>query len=207
MTEQERLKQEFENDFKEVPNHEYGKVTPIMREFYFGKKGHYGDDIDVFNWYHNIDKEVEPLLVASNFVEKEVAKQSKYNRYVKGVWIDVYDVLKAFEVTNPATQHAIKKLLAGGKRGYKNTKQDYNEAIDSIYRAIELEEYMEGQVKFEVAFVMMRYGGKKMRGLEWDKDLHLEVVNDRFVFSWRGNIQDAELSHSDIMGSWKEVKE
>jgi hypothetical protein len=27
--------------------------------------------------------------------------------------IDVYDVLKAFNVVNPATQHAIKKLLKG----------------------------------------------------------------------------------------------
>ncbi|WPD00364.1 hypothetical protein [Proteus terrae] len=34
---------------------------------------------------------------------------SKYDRPCKGVTIDVYDVLKAFEVTNPALQHLIKK--------------------------------------------------------------------------------------------------
>lgn len=143
MTEQERLKQEFENDFKEVPNHEYGKVTPIMREFYFGKKGHYGDDIDVFNWYHNIDKEVEPLLVASNASsnKKIGLPRNNYLREIKpGVFVDVYDVLVAFEVHNPATQQATKKLLASGKRGYKNAKQDLNEAIEAILRAIELEE-------------------------------------------------------------------
>jgi hypothetical protein len=54
--------------------------------------------------------------------------------------IDVYDVLKAFNVTNPATQHAIKKLLASGQRGYKDTQQDLEEAIQSIQRAKELEE-------------------------------------------------------------------
>jgi hypothetical protein len=54
--------------------------------------------------------------------------------------IDVYDVLKAFNATNPATQHAIKKLLASGQRGYKDTQQDLDEAIQSIQRAKELEE-------------------------------------------------------------------
>jgi hypothetical protein len=57
-----------------------------------------------------------------------------------GLKIDVYDVLKAFNVTNPATQHAIKKLLASGQRGYKDTQQDLDEAIQSIQRAKELEE-------------------------------------------------------------------
>lgn len=65
-------------------------------------------------------------------------KSSKYHVNCKGIQIDVYDVLNAFEVTNPGIQHAIKKLLKGGERGYKDTKQDYNEAIKSINRGIEL---------------------------------------------------------------------
>lgn len=64
---------------------------------------------------------------------------NKYQRECRGVYLDVYDILKAFEVINPAVQHAIKKLLASGKRGYKDTKQDLEEARDSITRAIELE--------------------------------------------------------------------
>jgi len=64
---------------------------------------------------------------------------NKYKRKCKSIEIDVYDILKSFEVINPATQHAIKKLLAGGQRSYKNVVQDYHEAIQSIYRAIELE--------------------------------------------------------------------
>lgn len=65
-------------------------------------------------------------------------KENKYKVNYKGIDLDVYDVLKAFKVTNPATQHAIKKLLKGGERGYKDINQDYKEAIDSINRAIEL---------------------------------------------------------------------
>ena len=66
--------------------------------------------------------------------------QSKYHVECNGQMIDVYDVLKAFNVVNPATQHAIKKLLKGGQRGFKDVNKDYNEAIESIKRAIELNE-------------------------------------------------------------------
>jgi len=52
--------------------------------------------------------------------------------------IDVYDVLKAFDVTCPATAHAIKKLLAAGERGHKDKQTDLDEAIQSIQRAKEL---------------------------------------------------------------------
>lgn len=61
-----------------------------------------------------------------------------YKKECKGIEIDVYDVLVAFEVTNPALQHAIKKLLCPGQRGVKDAEQDLREAILSIERAIEL---------------------------------------------------------------------
>ena len=65
---------------------------------------------------------------------------SKYHREIKpNVYVDVYDVLLAFRVENPAVQHAIKKLLAPGTRGFKSTITDLEEAIISIERAIELE--------------------------------------------------------------------
>ena len=56
---------------------------------------------------------------------------------VKGldVLVDVYDVLDAFDVTNPATAHAIKKLLCTGGRGFKDWETDLQEAIDSLERA------------------------------------------------------------------------
>lgn len=65
---------------------------------------------------------------------------SKYNRTIKGVTVDVYDVLQAFNVTNPALQHLIKKALCAGLRGHKDRMQDLIETRDSAIRAIELEE-------------------------------------------------------------------
>lgn len=52
---------------------------------------------------------------------------------------DIYDVLHAFNVANPAVQHALKKLLCPGQRGAKGVLQDLEEARKSIVRAIELE--------------------------------------------------------------------
>lgn len=68
-----------------------------------------------------------------------VKGKSKYQRTVPSTTIDVYDVLKAFNVTQPAVQHAIKKLLAPGQRGVKTWVQDIGEARDSLNRAIEME--------------------------------------------------------------------
>ena len=67
------------------------------------------------------------------------AAASKYHVQIKGQWVDVYDILVAYEVTNPADQHAIKKMLRPGSRGAKDGIQDRQEAIASLQRAIELE--------------------------------------------------------------------
>ena len=64
---------------------------------------------------------------------------SKYQREIKkGVFVDVYDVLSAFEVTCPALQHLIKKALAAGKRGHKDQREDLQDIIDSAVRAKQL---------------------------------------------------------------------
>lgn len=65
--------------------------------------------------------------------------ESKYSKKIGNEVVDVYDVLMAFNVTNPATQHAIKKLLMPGNRGHKDKLTDLKEAHQSIARAIELE--------------------------------------------------------------------
>lgn len=65
---------------------------------------------------------------------------NKYMRAIKpGVFVDVYDVLKAFNVTCPAMAHGIKKALAPGQRGVKTSIQDKQEAIASLERSIEME--------------------------------------------------------------------
>ncbi|WP_339892123.1 hypothetical protein [uncultured Alteromonas sp.] len=73
---------------------------------------------------------------------------NKYSRKIKtivvdgidhDIYVDVYDVLTAFNVINPATAHAVKKELMPGKRGAKGVIQDLTEARDSLNRAIEIE--------------------------------------------------------------------
>lgn len=53
---------------------------------------------------------------------------------------DVYAILDAFNVTCPARQHAIKKLLCTGIRGKGDVLQDLCEAMDAVKRAIQMEE-------------------------------------------------------------------
>jgi hypothetical protein len=58
--------------------------------------------------------------------------------------VDVYAVLDAFKVTNPAVVHAVKKLLAPGQRGHKDHITDLREAGLSITRAVEMEHAASG---------------------------------------------------------------
>lgn len=48
--------------------------------------------------------------------------------------VDVYRVLRLFEVTDPCIQHAVKKLLVAGGRGSKDVDKDIQEAMDSLLR-------------------------------------------------------------------------
>lgn len=63
--------------------------------------------------------------------------RNKYDREIlPNTYVDVYDVLDAFKTGSPAIDHAVKKLLAAGKRGDKDELQDLQEAIDSIQSRI-----------------------------------------------------------------------
>ena len=68
---------------------------------------------------------------------------SKYDRKIIGIdgtvtTVDVYRVLDAFGVSDPATQHAIKKMLCTGLRGHKDYLTDLNDSIESLQKAKEL---------------------------------------------------------------------
>lgn len=70
----------------------------------------------------------------------QVTSTNKYSRQCKGVIIDVYDVINAWDVTNPALQHLIKKALQAGQRGHKDRDENLHDILASAKRAIELEE-------------------------------------------------------------------
>ena len=78
--------------------------------------------------------------------KKETPVRNKYMREIApGVWVDVYDVLYAWKVTDPCLQHLIKKALAVGQRGHKDTRQDLIDIRDSAIRAIEHYDLLTGK--------------------------------------------------------------
>lgn len=76
------------------------------------------------------------VLPASQRGRRHTRKHTHYFKNVEPYGeIDVYRVLSLFEVTDPALQHAIKKLLVAGGRGAgKDISQDVQEAIDTLER-------------------------------------------------------------------------
>lgn len=85
--------------------------------------------------------------VPNSFTEAKPEKpRNKYMREIApGVWVDVYDVLYAFEVTDPCLQHLIKKALATGIRGHKSRREDLIDIRDSAIRAVEHHDVLTGK--------------------------------------------------------------
>lgn len=69
---------------------------------------------------------------------------SRYVRIINGAEIDIYDILDAYEVTCPAAQHAIKKMMMPGQRGGKGVITDLEEARQAVVRSIQLQVKREG---------------------------------------------------------------
>ncbi len=91
--------------------------------------------------FEGLRKAVERNKIREVAKLTEVPKPSPENKYVKtikGVEIDVYDILKAYDPTHPIG-HAIKKLLMSGNRGFKGYVEDLSEAIQAIEREIEMQ--------------------------------------------------------------------
>ena len=74
--------------------------------------------------------------VANKFVRQ--ISESLYNDGRDPMDVDVYDVLVAFNVTCPAVQHAVKKLLYLGQRDARERMTDLVEVHFSIDRAMQL---------------------------------------------------------------------
>jgi len=80
-----------------------------------------------------------PAAPVSHAVPASEEAPSKYHRVLNGFWVDIYDILDAYSITNPGDQHAIKKMAMPGGRGVKTANQDREEAIVSLKRAIQLD--------------------------------------------------------------------
>lgn len=69
--------------------------------------------------------------------------RDKYPHYyvdIRGIdYVDVYRVIRWFRINDPEIAHAIKKLLVCGLRGFKDSRKDVIEAIDSLKRWLEID--------------------------------------------------------------------
>lgn len=116
---------------------------------------------DVLTSVFKVDrnKEGDPeVFINEAFIDKDciqdikAPRPNKYMRKIKtfeshdingspieiDVWVDVYDVIKAFNVTSGPMQHALKKVLCAGERGHKDLLEDLNDIIASVEREIEM---------------------------------------------------------------------
>jgi len=87
---------------------------------------------------------VEDIHHVARSIEAARVEERKHGHYFKDVsnvaQIDVYSVLRLFEVTDPCLQHIVKKALCAGKRGAKDFAKDVQEIADTAARLIELEQ-------------------------------------------------------------------
>ena len=83
----------------------------------------------------NIVQTANPKEVVFGNSEDEVTLT--LNDYISGYanTFDVYDVLAGFNITHPAIQHAVKKILMCGQRGHKDTTDDLLEIISALSRS------------------------------------------------------------------------
>ena len=85
---------------------------------------------------------IEDELESLNDQYAEIEQVRKHRHYFKDVSniaeIDVYAVLKLFDVTDPCLQHIVKKSLCAGKRGHKDMMEDLQNIVDTAIRAVEL---------------------------------------------------------------------
>ena len=73
-----------------------------------------------------------------NKMDNQQDSGSHYRKFYKGIQLDPYRIYDIYDVTDPAAQQAIKKLLAAGNRGNEDFKQDLIEARDALNRRLEM---------------------------------------------------------------------
>lgn len=126
-----------------MPESEQGKLYPIGSIFKIKEVGTYltpdpDQNWTVPQWF------CQPCDPPQEDSTPFNASGSKYLRplvgavHGQGCMVDVYAILKTFDVRCPARQHAIKKLLCAGLRGKASEQQDLKEARDAVDRAMQL---------------------------------------------------------------------
>jgi len=106
--------------------------------------GCYEDGLELATWMDSVLWRKESIHDVARSIEAARVEERKHGHYFKDVSgvdrIDVYAVLRLFEVTDPCLQHIVKKALCAGKRGAKDWAKDVQEIADTAQRLIELEQ-------------------------------------------------------------------
>lgn len=115
-----------------------------------------------------------------------------YQFTYKGIKLDPYRILKIYGISDPAQQHAIKKLLRAGE-SVKPLKEDIKEVILSLTRWLEmLEEDSESSNEIianseeeldRTAAIEALRAGRRITTLDWPDGEYLFLGKD-------GNIRD-----------------
>ncbi len=100
---------------------------------------------EVIQYISDVEKRYNEFMSRQNISEHEGKKYLREMRSAskeddRRIEVDVYEVLKAFNVTCPATQHCIKKLLAAGQREKGDRLADLKGAMAALNRAIDFAE-------------------------------------------------------------------
>ena len=99
--------------------------------------GHYSKEWRSLSFYRLSDYP-KPVTEKSATIKKDSTVKYKHYKYsYKGIKLDPYRILKIYNITCPAQQHAIKKLLRAGN-SVKDLKQDVQEVIDTLKRKLEM---------------------------------------------------------------------
>lgn len=129
---------------------EAGDVVEASDEVWDASEGHWGKWVPVpdDNVGRTIDEQGSRVparrKISDPLADLMPFTPNKYTRQIptldgRTVPVDVYCVLAAFPTGSSAIDHAVKKLLAPGARGVKSRKQDIQEAVASLNRALDLE--------------------------------------------------------------------
>lgn len=114
-----------------------------------------------------------------------MSSEPKHSHYFKNVahltTIDVYRVLELFNVTDPAIQHAVKKLLVAGGRGAgKDINRDIQEAIDTMLRWQSMQaENASSQLWRGFAYMVFEDQGVRIHSKEELKEAAMKFLKDR----------------------------
>jgi hypothetical protein len=116
--------------------------------------------------------------------------KSKYHvEILPGVWVDVYDVLAAFKVTDPGFQHAIKKMLKTGDRGHKDETEDRADIMLSVKRSNErYAAFQKNKVADDLILELNEHLNSLYGSDEHDDKVDAESLND--LMDWATVPQD-----------------